>query len=73
MGGNIVTEGWITTGEAAELTGYHLKHVQRLARQGKVKARRVGAIWLVSRADLLAYKANTKPGPTPKADGGGDD
>jgi len=26
---------WITTAEAAELTGYHVKYVRRLVREGK--------------------------------------
>ncbi len=36
-----VTE-WITTAEAAELTGYSVKHLRRLIRRGRAKARKPG-------------------------------
>ena len=53
-----MSEGWITTTEAVELTGYHIEYVRELARSGRVEARKVGArAWLVNKADLLRYKA----------------
>ena len=59
---------WITTREAAELAGYHTKHIQRLIRAGKIEARKWGIQWQVNRAGLLAYmrkvkKKGAKPGP----------
>ncbi|HLE80275.1 MAG TPA: helix-turn-helix domain-containing protein [Dehalococcoidia bacterium] len=59
---------WITTGEAAQMTGYHLEHIRRLIRQGEIKARKFGPTWQVSRASLLAYvrkaeKLGAKRGP----------
>jgi excisionase family DNA binding protein len=70
-GGNAVGEGWITTAEAAELTEYHIKYLQQLARQGKVEAQKVGRSWLFHRDDLLTYQENARPGP--KGKGGSDD
>ena len=46
---------WLTTPEARELTGYHINHIRRLVKTGRVKGRKVARDWLVSRADLLAY------------------
>ena len=50
-------EGWITTSEAAELTGYEQAYFRILAKQGKVAAIKVGRDWLLDRESLLAYKA----------------
>ena len=52
-----VTEGWITTEEAAKLTGYVPAYLRRLAGQGQVEARKVGRDWLINRESLLDYKA----------------
>lgn len=49
-------EGWLTTKGAAELSGYSVKYLRRLARQGRIEARKIGRDWLVSRDSLLAYK-----------------
>jgi excisionase family DNA binding protein len=59
---------WITTAEAAELTGYHRNHILRLLEGGKVKAQKWGIQWQVSRSSLLAYvrtveKTGAKRGP----------
>ncbi len=61
---------WITTKQAAELTGYHAKHVRRLILTGKVKAQKFGPTWQVDRRTLLAYvkaahKLGEKRGPKP--------
>ncbi len=51
---------WITTKEAAELTGYTPKHVRRLVEAGKVDGQRFGNVWQVSKSSLIVYlrKAN---------------
>ena len=59
---------WITTKEAAELSGYHPKSIPRLIKAGKIKARRFGDVWQIDRASLLAYirkveKSGEKRGP----------
>ena len=63
-----MAEDWITTQQAAELSGYHTNYIRRLIREGRVKARRFGPVWQVSRASLLDYvrkaeKAGEKRGP----------
>jgi len=50
-----MAETWITTKEAAEMSGYHPEHLRELIREGKVKARKFGIVWQVDRASLLAY------------------
>ncbi len=46
---------WITTQEAAELSGYHPDHLRRLIRAGVVKGQKFGIVWQVDRTSLLAY------------------
>jgi len=50
-------EGWITTIEAANLTGYTIVYIRRLARIRRVEAVKTGRDWLILRSSLLAYKA----------------
>ncbi len=59
---------WITTQEAAEMTGYTPEHVRRLVTSGKVKGQRWGRDWQIDRRSLLAYvkaaeKLGEKRGP----------
>jgi excisionase family DNA binding protein len=61
-------EGYITTAEAAKISGYHARHIQRLVREKKIKAQKWGIQWQVDRASLLAYmqtveKSGAKRGP----------
>jgi excisionase family DNA binding protein len=50
-----MTEDWITTREAVELSGYHPDHLRELIRDGKITARKFGIVWQVSKQSLLAY------------------
>jgi excisionase family DNA binding protein len=50
-----MAEEWLTTAEAAELSGYHKIHLRRLLRAGKVKGKKFGPTWQVSRQSLLDY------------------
>jgi excisionase family DNA binding protein len=64
-------EDWITTAEAAQLSGYHVNHVRRLIVAGKVRARKFGPVWQVSKSDFLAYvqrleQAGQRRGPKPR-------
>ena len=52
-----IAEGWVTTEQAAELAGYHIKYLQWLARSGRIEARKVNRDWLIDLTSLLAYKA----------------
>ena len=47
---------WITTAEAAELTGYSVQYLRRIIRQGRVRARKWVNAWMVDRKALLDYK-----------------
>lgn len=49
-------EGWLSTKEAAELTGYSEAYIRRLARRARLEARKVATDWLINRKSLLAYK-----------------
>lgn len=53
-------DDWITTQEAAELSGYHPDHLRRLIRAGLIKAKKFGIVWQVSRQSLLDYMAQAE-------------
>jgi excisionase family DNA binding protein len=47
---------WITVGEAAQLSGYHLNYIRRLVRASKVKAeKRSGHDWWIDKASVQEY------------------
>lgn len=47
---------YISTSEAAELTGYDLSYIGALCKQGKLTgAMRKGGAWLIPRISMLAY------------------
>jgi len=46
---------WITTEEAADLSGYHPEYVRRLARQGQIGAKKKGRDWWIDRDKLREY------------------
>ena len=46
---------WITTVEAARLSGYHVNHIRRLIRLGLIRAQKFGPILQVDRRSLVAY------------------
>lgn len=48
---------WITTEEAAEISGYHVNYVRRLMRQGKIEGRKAGTMWWIDRDSLKEYLA----------------
>lgn len=50
----------LTSKEAAELTGYSVDYVQDLAREGKVKARKILTVWLIDRKSLLEHNKNAR-------------
>lgn len=56
----MIGEEWITTQEAAELSGYHPDHLRRLIRAGEIRARKLSFLWLVSRQSLLEYLRNAE-------------
>lgn len=63
---------WLTTQEAAELSGYHPERIRELIRDGAIAATKKGNSWWVDRKSLVTYlraaeKAQDKRrGPKPK-------
>ena len=53
-------DDWITTQEAAELSGYHADHLRRLIRAGEIRAKKLSFLWLVHRQSLLDYMAQAE-------------
>ncbi len=41
--------------DAAELTPYSPDYLNLLARKGKIKARKIGRDWLITKSDLFSY------------------
>jgi excisionase family DNA binding protein len=52
-----IVQGWITTAEAAALSGYVAAYLRRLASRGHIKACKVGRDWLIEQKSLLTHKA----------------
>jgi excisionase family DNA binding protein len=48
---------WITTQEAAELSGYHVNYLRKLIRRGDIRGRKISFLWFVNRQSLLDYMA----------------
>ena len=46
---------WITTQEAAELSGYHVNYIRQLLQADKLHGRKWGQAWQVSRQSLREY------------------
>lgn len=46
---------WITTQEAAELSGYHVEYVRELIRNQKIDAEKKGNSWWVKKASFIAF------------------
>lgn len=46
---------WITTGEAAQVSGYDVQYVRELARAGKIGAEKKGRDWWIDRDKLKEY------------------
>ena len=50
-----MTEEWLTTEQAAELSGYHPDHIRRLVRGEQITAKKWGQAWMISRDSLTYY------------------
>jgi excisionase family DNA binding protein len=46
---------WLTTQEAATLSGYDIQHVRRLAREGKIGAVKRGRDWWIDYEMFMAF------------------
>ena len=47
---------WISTHEAAQLSGYNVQYIRRLIRNQLLQAEKKGNSWWVDRQSLLEYK-----------------
>lgn len=62
---------WITVKEASKISGYNEEYITHLIREGKIRAKKFGFVWQVSRSSVLAYiekteKLGNKRGPRRK-------
>jgi excisionase family DNA binding protein len=51
---------WLTTAEAAELTGYTDAHIRLLINRGRLPAVKRGGAWFLRRQDVMAYAEEMK-------------
>jgi excisionase family DNA binding protein len=51
---------WITTKEAAALTGYATAYFRQLIASGRLKAQKRGRDWFLSKEEVLAYAAEMR-------------
>lgn len=56
----MIDDEWLTTEQAAELSGYHVNHLRRLIRAGVIRAKKLSFLWLVHRQALLDYMAQAE-------------
>ncbi len=50
-----IGEDWLTTEDAARLSGYTSAYMRQLAQRGRVSAIKAGRDWLINREALLEY------------------
>lgn len=50
-----MTTEWVTTSEAAGISGYHPERLRELIRDKKIVAVKKGNAWWVDRASLVAF------------------
>ncbi len=55
-----MSEEWLTTQQAADLSGYHMVYVRNLVRDGQIEGRKWGQAWQVSKTSLLTYMEAAK-------------
>lgn len=48
-------EEWVTTQEAAQLSGYNVVYLRQLIRDGKIEGRKWGPVWQVNHLSLVRY------------------
>lgn len=57
---NFDLSDWITTTEAAELTGYTTARFRQLAKAGTVVAQKLGRDWFMNKDSVLDWAAEMK-------------
>ncbi len=58
-----MAEEWITTSEAAKLSGYHPEYIRELIRTGELEGRKFATVWQVNKDSLWAYLKAAKESP----------
>jgi excisionase family DNA binding protein len=51
---------YMTTEEAAKALGFHVIHIRKMVREGKLKGEKLGPGWLVLRTSVAEYKKRTE-------------
>jgi len=67
-----MTNEWITTSKASQISGYHPERIRELLRERKIEGQKFGSIWQVNRISLIAYLEKMqglgdRRGPKPKS------
>jgi len=57
MEGDSAPIEWITTREAADLTGYNLEYIRQMIRAGRIAAEKKGRDWWVDRDSIESHAA----------------
>ncbi len=57
----IILDDSVTAEAAAQLTGYNVQHIRRLALSGKLEAIHVGRAWLIKVSSLESYLSEVVP------------
>ena len=55
--------GVVSTHQAAEITGLHVETIRELLRAGRIKATRIGRVYVIDERDLRAFMAKPRPKP----------
>jgi excisionase family DNA binding protein len=50
-------EDWLTAEQAAQELGYHVDHVRRLLRAGKLRGQLFNRTWIIARQEVDRLKA----------------
>jgi excisionase family DNA binding protein len=59
---------WITVAEAAKKSGYSMRTIQELLKNGKIEGMKPGRDWFTTLESVFAYKESVKMGRPPKDD-----
>jgi excisionase family DNA binding protein len=57
---NDLSKEWISTSEAAQLTGYSQEYIRKMARDGVIVSQKIGVTTVISKQDLLEYARKQK-------------
>ncbi len=57
---DVMPEGFMTTQEAADKLGFHVKSIPKMLRDKILDGERFGRVWLVSRKSVDEYLKKTK-------------